>query len=115
MDVQQCLAQAKQAEQQKQWSQAAELYTKVLEVLPDHQSAKGQLAWCLSRAKEYSQAISVLQDLAQRQPEVAKWPYMIGYQHHEQQKHQPLPAVSSLTYGSGPCEHFRSLVEGFQP
>ena len=86
MDVQQCLAQAKQAEQQKQWSQAAELYTKVLEVLPDHQSAKEQLAWCLSRAKEYSQAISVLQDLAQRQPEVAKWPYMIGYQHHEQQR-----------------------------
>jgi tetratricopeptide (TPR) repeat protein len=86
MSVQQLLAQAKQAEEQKQWAQAAKLYGKVLEESPEKQPAKERLGWCLSRAKEYKRAISTFQELAQSQPQSAKWPYMIGYQYHKQQQ-----------------------------
>ena len=86
MSIQQLLAQAEQAEQQNQWVQAAELYSKALEESPDNQQAKEQLGWCLSRAKEYKRAIGVFQELAQSQPQSAKWPYMIGYQYHEQEQ-----------------------------
>lgn len=86
MSIQQLLVQAGQAEQQNQWTQAAELYSKVLEESPVNQQAKEQLGWCLSRAKEYKRAIEVFQELTQSQPQSAKWPYMIGYQYHEQEQ-----------------------------
>ena len=43
VNIQQLLAQAEQAEQQNQWVQAAELYSKALEESPDNQQAKEQL------------------------------------------------------------------------
>jgi tetratricopeptide (TPR) repeat protein len=85
-NIHQFIAQAEQAEQQNRWVQAAELYCKALEELPDNQQAKEQLGWCLSCAKEYKRAIGVFQELAQSQPHSAKWPYMIGYQYHEQEQ-----------------------------
>lgn len=85
-DFQQYLLQATQAEQQKQWPQAVELYRNVLNISPNHQIAMEKLAWCLSLDKEYDQALVVLQDLMKSQPERAKWPYMIGYQYHEMEK-----------------------------
>ncbi|MDW8327162.1 MAG: tetratricopeptide repeat protein [Anaerolineales bacterium] len=86
MSIQQLLAQAKQAEQEKQWAQAVEMYSKVLQEMPNNQPAKEQLGWCLSLAKQYKRAIDVFQELAQSQPQSAKWPYMIGYQYHEQEQ-----------------------------
>ena len=86
MNVQQLLEQAKHAEQEKQWAQAIELYSKVLQESPNNQPAKEQLGWCLSLAKDYKRAIEVFQELARGQPQSAKWPYMIGYQYHEQEQ-----------------------------
>jgi len=59
-----------------------------LQESPDNQPAKEQLGWCLSLAKEYKRAIEVFQELDQSQPQSAKWPYMIGYQYHEQEQWQ---------------------------
>jgi len=86
VSIQQLLSQAEQAQKQNQWTQAAELYSQALQESPDNQVAKQQLGWCLSRAKEYEKAIAVFQDLIQCQPESAKWPYMVGYQDHEQER-----------------------------
>lgn len=86
MNIQQLLSQAEQTEKQRQWAQAAELYRTVLENSTNNSTVKEKLGWCLSRAREYEQAIDVLQDLAQIQPQVAKWPYMIGYQYYERQQ-----------------------------
>ena len=86
MDIQQLLSQAEQIEKQRQWAQAAELYRTVLENSSNNQTAKEKLGWCLSRAREYEQAIAVFQDLAKIQPQVAKWPYMIGYQYYDRQQ-----------------------------
>jgi len=72
MNIQQLLPQAEQTEKQRQWAQAAELYRTVLENSTNNSTVKEKLGWCLSRAKEYEQAIDVLQDLAQIQPQVAK-------------------------------------------
>ncbi len=88
IDVEQYLVQAKQAEEQKQWLQAIECYKKLLEVFPNHQLAKEGLAWCLSLVKSYNEAINIYQDLEKSQPEVAKWPYAIGYQYQMLQKWQ---------------------------
>jgi tetratricopeptide (TPR) repeat protein len=86
VNIQEILSQAEQAEKQNEWAQATELYRKVLEESPNNQTAKEQLGWCLSRAKEYKRAIEVFQDLTQSQSQSAKWPYMIGYQYHEQEE-----------------------------
>lgn len=88
MSVQQLMSQAEQAKQQSLWSDAVQCYMKVLEMSPGHQPAKEQLGWCLSLDKKYQQAINVFQELAQSQPQIAKWPYMIAYQYHEQEQWQ---------------------------
>jgi tetratricopeptide (TPR) repeat protein len=85
VNVQQLSSQAEQAEKQNQWAEAVQLYSQALQESPDNQTAKERLGWCLSRAKEYEKATAIFQELAQHQPEIAKWPYMIGYQYHEQQ------------------------------
>jgi tetratricopeptide (TPR) repeat protein len=85
MGIEEQLSQAAAAEVQGLWAEAAKLYGAVLEATPGNQIAKEKLAWCMSRAKEYSQAIALLQDLAEAQPKSAKWPYMVGYQYHEQE------------------------------
>ncbi len=86
MNIKQLLAQAKQSEQEKQWTKAIDLYIKVLEEVPNNKPAKEHLGWCLSLNKEYKRAINVFQEIAQSQPQSAKWPYMIGYQYHEQER-----------------------------
>ncbi len=86
MSIQELLSKAEQAESGERWIQAAELYSQVLQESPDHQIAEERLGWCLSRAKEYGKAIVIFQGLAERQPQMAKWPYMIGYQYHQQEQ-----------------------------
>ena len=85
--VQSYLSRAKEAEQKKQWSEAAELYKQVLTLAPDHKIAIEQLAWCYSCNKQHDLAIEVLEGLTEREPEIAKWPYMLGYQYQEQQRY----------------------------
>jgi tetratricopeptide (TPR) repeat protein/cold shock CspA family protein len=45
-----------------------------------------QLGWYLSRAKRYDEAIEVYSDLVRRDPNRAKWPYMLGYQYYDQEQ-----------------------------
>jgi tetratricopeptide (TPR) repeat protein len=86
-DVQSYLSRGKEAEQKKQWPEAAELYKQVLALAPDHKIAIEQLAWCYSCNKQHYLAIEVLEGLKEREPEIAKWPYMLGYQYQELQRH----------------------------
>ena len=44
-----------------------------------------QLGWCYSRAENYSKAIEVFDEFIAKQPNVAKWYYMKGYQFYMQQ------------------------------
>jgi len=50
--------------------------------------ALGKLTFCLSQAREYSEAISVLTDLCERQPAERLWPYMLGFQYYQQEQWQ---------------------------
>lgn len=88
MSLDEILSNAAEAEKQNQWTQAADLYTKVLAQAPDNQLAKEQLAWCLSRSKNYEAAIALYQDLWHLQPTNPQWAYSIGYQYHEQEQWQ---------------------------
>ena len=86
MSVQDLLTQAEQIEKKAQWAQAADLYRSVLKNSSNNIVAREKLGWCLSRKGDYEEAIVVFQELIEIQPNIAKWPYMIGYQYYGQQR-----------------------------
>jgi tetratricopeptide (TPR) repeat protein len=88
VNLEEILSKAAEAEKQNQWTQAADLYKQALAHAPDNQPAKEQLAWCLSRSKNYEAAIALYQDLWRLQPTNPQWAYSIGYQYHEQEQWQ---------------------------
>lgn len=79
------LGQAKQLADTRDWSAAADICRHALELAPCNINILDNLGWYLSRAKRYGEAIEVFQDLVQRGPQKAKWPYMLGYQYYDQE------------------------------
>jgi tetratricopeptide (TPR) repeat protein len=59
----------------------------ILEADATHLPIRERLAFCLSRAKRYDEAIAKLEQLRDQQPRRAKWSYMLGYQYYEQERY----------------------------
>ncbi|MFL5901780.1 MAG: tetratricopeptide repeat protein [Solirubrobacterales bacterium] len=67
-----------------EWGQAC----KLLSGAGEEVRVLGKLAFCLSRAKRYEEAIAVLERLRSREPQRARWPYMLGYQLYVQERYE---------------------------
>jgi tetratricopeptide (TPR) repeat protein len=80
------LEHAKEFENAKQWTQAAEAYEHLLKQNPDNPELLQSCAWCLSRDQQHDKAVKHFSRLNELAPKVAKWPYMIGYQYYDQQR-----------------------------
>ena len=72
---------AKELEEKSMWIEAAHEYREALSAFNTNE-IREKTAWCLSRAGEYDEAIKHLEVLNNDEPQIAKWPYMIGYQHY---------------------------------
>jgi tetratricopeptide (TPR) repeat protein len=83
-DVSSLLAQTGRLADARNWSDAADVCRQALEIAPDDMAILDKLGWYLSRAKRYEEAIEVYRDLVHRDPDKAKWPYMLGYQYYDQ-------------------------------
>jgi tetratricopeptide (TPR) repeat protein/cold shock CspA family protein len=71
---------AARAADRKEWSQAAD----VLAAAGDSNFVLDRRSWYLSRAKRYEEALELLAELRQRQPDHYRPYYMTGYQYYEQ-------------------------------
>jgi CspA family cold shock protein len=78
------LAQAEQLAEAHDWSGAADICKRAVGLVPNDIVVVDKLGWYISRAKRYGEAIEVYQDLGQRDPNRATWPYMVGYQYYDQ-------------------------------
>lgn len=67
-----------------------------------------KLAFCLSRAKRYDDAIAVLQELQRREPHEARWSYMLGYQLYEQERYADALPHFITAWRANP-RHLRNL------
>ncbi len=76
------LEQGDALEKNKQWQEAYELYQELLAENPRSYDLLAKSAWCLSRLGKYDQAREVYEKLTQYQQQIARWPYMTGYQYY---------------------------------
>lgn len=76
---------AELCEKNSNWDDAIVLYK---EITKENNSIKNieKLGWCYSRAEKYDEAIKYFKELEQKQPQMAKWKYMIGYQYYCKKK-----------------------------
>lgn len=84
--VAELMSKARQLADARSWSGAADICEKASELAPDDKRILDKLGWYLSRAKRYDEAIEVYKDLVIRDPNLAKWPYMVGYQYYGQEQ-----------------------------
>lgn len=84
-DFAKLMAEAKRLANEHNWSNAADTCSKARDLAPNDIATLGELGWYLSRAKRYDEAIEVFKVLSLKEPAMAKWPYMIGYQYYDQQ------------------------------
>lgn len=82
MDRAEAMAAAGAAAGQKDWSRAVDL----LDGIADSTDVMERRAFYLSRAARYREAIELLEQLRERDPRSAKFPYMIGYQFAQQEE-----------------------------
>jgi len=66
------------------WQDAITAFRHTLAEDPSDIEVEGKLTFALSQARQYDEAIEVLQRLRIKQPQLARWPYMIGYQFYTQ-------------------------------
>jgi tetratricopeptide (TPR) repeat protein len=85
-NVLELMDQAKRLADVRSWSDAADVCREALELAPNDKEIMGQLGWYLSRARRHDEAIEIFDNLVQRDPDMAKWPYMLGYQYYDQQQ-----------------------------
>lgn len=69
------------AENNRQWLDAAFLYDQMSDTETTVESLS-RAGWCYSRAAEYEKAIDRFLSVLELEPNMAKWYYMIGYQHY---------------------------------
>jgi tetratricopeptide (TPR) repeat protein len=82
--LQACLTAGERAINENRWADAVKWLAKATELIPADTAVLGKLGFCLSRNQEYQHAIKVFTDLSAREPKVARWPYMVGYQYYMQ-------------------------------
>ncbi len=82
--LQACLAAGERAMNENRWPEAVKWLAKATELIPADTAVLGKLGFCLSRNQEYQRAIEVFTDLSTREPKIARWPYMVGYQYYMQ-------------------------------
>ncbi len=78
---------AETLETEKNWGGAIKQYSLALISDPNNPELMDKMGWCLSRNKEYDDAVIVFKDLVNLQPQIAKWYYMVGYQFYAQEKY----------------------------
>ena len=85
MNIDEKIYSAELKEKDKDWDNAIKLYQ---EIVKEDGSVNNlsKLGWCFSRNADYKNAIDVFKILAEKEPKMAKWRYMIGYQYYSQQK-----------------------------
>ena len=82
--LQACLTAGERAINENRWPEAVKWLAKATELIPADTAVLGKLGFCLSRNQEYRRAVEVFTDLSTREPKVARWPYMVGYQYYMQ-------------------------------
>jgi tetratricopeptide (TPR) repeat protein/cold shock CspA family protein len=70
-----------------EWDQAVDLLEQAEQQEPENPYVLGPLAFCYSRLKRHTQAIGLYEKLCELQPDVARWPYGLGYQYYDQQQY----------------------------
>ena len=78
-----CVKQGDKFASENNWTEAAKFYKQATELDPGDNSILGKLSFCYSRNREHEMAIEVLSKLHEREPHMARWPYMIGYQYYD--------------------------------
>jgi tetratricopeptide (TPR) repeat protein len=68
---------------ENKWAEAATSYKQASELDPSNISIMGKLGFCYSRNGQHDLAIRIFSELSRREPHIAKWPYMIGYQYYD--------------------------------
>jgi tetratricopeptide (TPR) repeat protein/cold shock CspA family protein len=80
--LQACLTAGERAFEEHRWPDAIKWFAKAAELAPAHTEILDKLGFCLSRNKEYQRALDLYTALSAREPRVACWPYMVGYQYY---------------------------------
>lgn len=81
MTLQEKIKNAKLYEDDSNWDEAIALYREIVEEDNSIQNIE-RLGWCLSRVGQFNDAIQCFINLAEKEPKMAKWKYMIGYQYY---------------------------------
>lgn len=81
MTVQEKIKNAELYEADSKWDEAIALYKEIVEENNSIQNLE-RLGWCLSRVGQYNGAIQCFITLEEKEPKMAKWKYMIGYQYY---------------------------------
>jgi tetratricopeptide (TPR) repeat protein len=83
--LQACVEAGQRAIEEHRWADAIKWLERATEIGPADAALTGNLAFALSRDGQYDRAIQVLYSLCELEPHIARWPYMIGYQHYMRQ------------------------------
>lgn len=81
MTLQEKIKNAELYEVNSNWDEAITLYREIVEENNSIQNIE-RLGWCLSRTGKYNDAIKNFSILEEKEPQMAKWKYMIGYQYY---------------------------------
>lgn len=65
------------------WTDAASAFKQAAELDPNNILIQGKLGFCYSRNGQHDLSIRIFSELSQREPYIAKWPYMVGYQYYD--------------------------------
>lgn len=82
------LEKADQYASENRWAEAAACYRQAADLEPNDNSILGKLGFCYSRNRQHDLAIEVFSELSKREPHIARWPYMIGYQYYDKKEWQ---------------------------
>lgn len=85
MVLQEKIKKAELYEANSNWEEAINLYNEIVEENNSVQNTE-KLGWCLSRAGKYDEAIRYFLILEEKEPKMAKWKYMIGYQYYSKKE-----------------------------
>jgi tetratricopeptide (TPR) repeat protein len=74
------------------WAEASKFYKMFTDIEPFNTNVLSKLGFCYSRSGQHDLAIKMFNKLAELEPKIAKWQYMIGYQHYDKKdwKHATL-------------------------
>lgn len=70
-----------------EWDPAITLLKQAQAAESDNPYVLGPLAFCYSRLRQHAQAVELYERLCQLEPQVARWPYSLGYQYYDQQQY----------------------------